>query len=146
MPAQPLFPPKNVEYWLGVALEVLSSETNATPFVTGDTGGIEFAVTGKSGDDVSPVTYTILLAPRATPTPWVFVAAPPKQVENVIAGVVVLMMETKAIPFTSVEQELTTCAVVVKSVDVVVPTIYAFELASTVTPIALSPYKAAVPR
>src|SRR5271154_1120756 len=108
MPAQPLFPPKNVEYWLGVALAVLSSETNANPFVAGDVGGIEFAVTGKSGDDVSPVTYTILFGPSAIPTPWVCVAAPPKQVENVSAGVVVLMMETKPIPFTSVKQELTT--------------------------------------
>src|SRR5277367_6403007 len=146
MPAQPLFPPKNVEYWLGVALAVLSSETNATPVVTAPAEGIEFAVTGKSGDDVSPVTFTILLGPSAIPTPCVCVAPPPKQVENVMAGVAVLMIETKAIPFTSVEQELTTCAVVGKSVDVVVPTMYAFELESTVTPIARSPNKKAFPR
>jgi len=87
----------------------LSRETNATPVVTAAAGGIEFAVTGKSGDDVSPVTYTILFGPSAIPAPWVCVAAPPKQVENVVAGVAVgLMMETKAIPFTSVKQELTT--------------------------------------
>ena len=104
------------------------------------------AVTGKSGDDVSPVTYTILFGPSAIPAPWVCVAAPPKQVENVSAGVVVLMTETKAIPFVSVKQELTTCAVVGKLADVVVPTIYAFELVSTVTPMALSPNKNWFPR
>ncbi len=109
-PASPPFPPKTAEYWLGDALVVLSSETNATPFVTAAAWGIEFAVTGKSGDDVSPsyVTRYYSVAQR-DPHALGLRSRAPRQVENVVAGVAVgLMMETKAIPFASVKQELTT--------------------------------------
>ena len=49
-----LVPPRKVEY-CSVPVAVLTSDTNATPFVTVLGAGIELAVTGKFDDPVVPL-------------------------------------------------------------------------------------------
>jgi hypothetical protein len=145
----PPVPPRSVEYCKAVALLVLIFERKTSAialFGTPAGGGIVFDVTGKVGENVSPVRYTRLFESSAIPKPWLGLASePPRQVEKfgVVGGVAKLITATKADPFAL--HALFIVTVPGKFVDVVVPTMYALGVESIFMPNAASPYKKTLP-